>query len=259
MVELLAEVIDIALEAGRLILDRQRSGFNVETKADNSPVTIADHEAEELITQRLSRSFPDDGIIGEEHGAQQGRSNRVWAIDPIDGTKAFVRGVPLFGTTIGLLEDGKSILGVIHLPALNETIAAFQGHGCLWNGEAARVSSVDRLEDALMLSCQVRGVFKLGLQKKFEDLLMRLRMFRTWADCYGYALVATGRAEICFDTGAHLWDTAPLAVIVEEAGGHFTSLAGEPTVHGNNCLATNGLLHEQVLNYLRTDQHTDRE
>ena len=259
MKELLAETIDIAQEAGRLIIQHQSPGMKVDRKADNSPVTLADRNAEELIAQRLSRSFPEDGIIGEEHGRYEGRSNRLWTIDPIDGTKAFVHGVPLFGTVIGLLENDKSVLGIIHLPALDETIAAARGTGCSWNEQPARVSSVDCLEDSLMVSSHVRGIYRLGLEERFKDLLMRVWIYRTWADCYGYALVATGRAEICFDTGAKLWDTAPLPTIIEEAGGRFTNLSGEVTAYAKNALATNGPLHNITLDYLRTDRWTDTE
>jgi histidinol phosphatase-like enzyme (inositol monophosphatase family) len=259
MNNLLDEVVDIAREAGHLVLRYYRADIKVERKPDNSPVTLADQKAEEMIAGRLNRSFPEDGIVGEEHGRHEGGSRRIWTIDPIDGTKAFIHGVPFFGTAIGLLEDDKSVLGVIHLPALNETVAAARGVGCYWNGQPARVSSVDCLEDALMVSSHIRGIYRLGLEERFKELLMRVWMYRTWGDCHGYVLVATGRAEICFDTGAKLWDTAPLPTIIEEAGGRFTSLTGEETVYGKTGLATNNLLHEKILGYLRTDHWTESE
>lgn len=242
-----------------MILDYKSHNLKVHKKPDNSPVTIADRKAEEMIAQRLSRSFPDDSIVGEEYGRREGRSDRTWTIDPIDGTKSFIHDVPFFGTVIGLLEGDRSVLGVIHFPALKETVSAARGVGCFWNGKPTRVSSVDRLEDALMVSSQVRGVYRLGLEEKFKQLLMRVWMYRTWGDCYGYALVATGRAEICFDTSTKLWDAAPLPTILEEAGGRFTNLSGEVTVYGRNSLASNGLLHPEALKYLRSDGWTETE
>ncbi|HPO09973.1 MAG TPA: inositol monophosphatase family protein, partial [bacterium] len=130
MKELLNEAMDIAREAGQLVLEYQRSGFAVEIKPDQSPVTIADRKAEELIIKRLNRSFPEDAILGEEHGRHEGRSGKEWVIDPIDGTRSFVRGVPLFGTMIALMEGERSILGVVYIPALDEMVGAAKGTGC---------------------------------------------------------------------------------------------------------------------------------
>ncbi|HQP98285.1 MAG TPA: inositol monophosphatase family protein [bacterium] len=259
MKELLNEAMDIAREAGQLVLEYQRSGFAVEIKPDQSPVTIADRKAEELIIKRLNRSFPEDAILGEEHGRHEGRSGKEWVIDPIDGTRSFVRGVPLFGTMIALMEGERSILGVVYIPALDEMVGAAKGTGCLWNGNPARVSTVNRLDQALAVTSQIRGIHRLGIQNQFNEFLMQVGMFRTWGDCYGYVMVATGRADICFDTAAHLWDMAPVCPIIEEAGGRFTALSGEATVYANNGLATNGLLHEEALRYLRTDTGLETE
>jgi histidinol phosphatase-like enzyme (inositol monophosphatase family) len=257
--ELLSEAMDIAREAGQLILEYQRSGFAVDIKPDQSPVTNADRKAEELIIKRLNRAFPEDAILGEEHGRHEGRSGKEWVIDPIDGTCSFVHRVPLFGTMIALIEGGRSVLGVVYIPVLDEMVGAAKGTGCFWNGNPARVSTVSRLDKALAVTSQIRGISRLGLQSQFNEFLMRVGMFRTWGDCYGYVLVATGRADICFDTAAHVWDMAPVCPIIEEAGGRFTALSGEATVYANNGLATNGILHAETLRYLCTNGRLETE
>jgi histidinol-phosphatase len=262
----LKELLNVACEAaylgGRRTLAWFNAGVRVETKSDQTPVTCADREAEEVIRARIARSFPGHVILGEEGGefvagaARRGKRPPVrgappyrWIIDPIDGTKTFIQGVPLYGVLIGVEVAGRPAVGVAYMPALDEMVAAATGLGCQWNGRTARVSSVSRLEDALLLTTSVRSAMaRSGAYAKLAD---RTRQQRTWGDCYGYALVATGRAEIMLDPEMKPWDSAPFLPILEEAGGRFTTWDGKASIWGPDAAATNGLLHEKLLGILR--------
>ncbi len=244
---------DAAQEAGRITLDHfSREDLAVERKEDDSPVTAADRAAENLLRERIAGHYPRDGILGEEFGEIRGRSGYRWILDPIDGTKSFIRGVPLYGTLVGLERDGDPVLGVIHLPALGETVFAARGHGAWWTrGNAdpvpARVSLRRTLDEALFCATSVSAFERRGAREVFDRLQARSRLTRTWGDCYGYALVATGRAEVMIDPGMSVWDAAALLPVLEEAGGTFTDWKGNPTVHGGEGLATNGHVLAGVL------------
>jgi len=236
--------------------------LQVEFKADRSPVTLADRESERLLRQRLEERFPEHGILGEEYGLTRAEGRLRWLVDPIDGTQSYIRGVPLYGVMLGLVELGAGesgesdpLVGVVHFPALDETLVAWRGGGCWWSRGAgrvrARVSEVARLEDATLLATDpidLRGPKKQG---GYERLKRRVKLERGWGDCYGHALVATGRAEIMLDAALNEWDAAPLIPIVEEAGGRFTDWRGRRTISGGDGFATNGALYEQVLSVLR--------
>ena len=251
--QLLSVATDAAYLAGRRTLAYFNAEVAVETKADDTPVTRADREAETAIRERVGRFFPDHSILGEEHGATAGGDpDYKWIIDPIDGTKSFIHGVPLYGVMIGVEVRGRPSVGVVYLPATDELIAAADGLGCTWNGRRARVSTIARLEDATLSTSSITA--SLGRSDAYETLLGRVRLNRAWGDCYGYMMVATGRAEIMLDPAIKPWDCAPLPPILREAGGRFTTWAGEETIWGPDGFATNGLLHDQVLSVLRSER-----
>jgi histidinol-phosphatase len=245
--ELLDFAVELARGAGDITLKYFRKRPETTTKSDGSYVTIADREAEGYIRRHIAERYPDDGIVGEEEGESQGRSGRRWIVDPIDGTFAFVHGVPFYGVMIGLEIDGELSVGVVNIPALGEIVSAGKGVGCFLNGEPARVSNTARLEDALLLCTDFSSCARYGFGRAAELLQARAKASRTWGDCYGYVLVATGRADVMLDPVMNLWDCAALLPIMEEAGGTFTDWRGVRTADGNNSIATNGLLFAEVM------------
>lgn len=252
LADLAAVAVESAYLAGRRTLAYFNAQVAVETKPDQTPVTCADREAELVIRQRIARTYPDHAILGEEHGSTGGDGDYRWIIDPIDGTKSFIHGVPLYGVLIGVEVRGVPSVGVIYMPALDEMVWAADGMGCWWNGRRARVSEVAKLEEATLLSssvtsCQARS-------DAFDQLAAKVRLTRTWGDCYGYLLVATGRAEIMIDPQLKPWDVAPMPPILKEAGGGFTAWSGEESIHAGDGAAVNGKLLEAVRGILK-DEH----
>jgi histidinol phosphatase-like enzyme (inositol monophosphatase family) len=243
---------ELAGESGELILRYFRKPLDVQRKPDQSPVTAADREAEALLRARIRARYPEHAVLGEEGGGSGPAAARFqWVLDPIDGTKAFVRGVPLFGTLIGLLDAGRPILGVIHLPATGELLLGVEGQPTLLNGEPVRVSSVTELERAaVMLTCP-HSIFETGHGAAFHVLRSRAELVRGWGDCYGHFLVATGRADVMLDPVMNLWDVAALKPCVEGAGGRLTDFAGENSRLGTSALSPTGALHLAVLDILR--------
>jgi len=252
-----APELDLAMEAawaaGRVTSRWFQAGPHVDIKADGSPVTAADRDAERTIRRILGDRFPDDGIVGEEHGEEQGSSGRRWIIDPIDGTRSFIHGVPLYGVMVALEADGRPVVGVLHFPALHEMVAAADGLGCRWNGRRCRVSHVDRLDQALVLtSGDARpdpATADPGLPGRLAGLRRleaRAGTFRTWGDCYGYALVATGRAGAMLDPVLHVWDAAAVRPVIEEAGGVFTDWDGTPSHETGHAVGTSARLADAV-------------
>jgi len=249
------DLLDVAIEAawaaGRRTLAYFNTGAAVEYKADSTPVTAADREAEAILRRIISRAFPNHAILGEEGGETPGNAPYRWIIDPLDGTKTFVRGVPLYGTMVGVEAYGELVAGVIYLPALDEMVAAARGYGCTWNGRPCRVSPVDRLDEALLVVTSMRMAPERA--RRYERLAARTQLQRTWADCYGYVLVATGRAEIALDPVLNPWDCAAVLPILEEAGGYFTDWQGRRTIWSGEGLATNAALHRQALELLSAE------
>lgn len=247
--ELLAFAIALADAAGDRTL--RYFGHNVDhvAKSDGSPVTIADREAETLLRERILERYPQHGILGEEFGEANPGARVRWILDPIDGTRSFVRGVPLYGVLIGIEVDGVPTIGVARFPALGETVAAAVGLGCTWNGRPCRVSPVTRLGEALLLTTAPSD---LATDSGWTALQSRAGTVRGWGDCYGHALVATGRAEVMVDPLMHSWDSAPFLPIVTEAGGRFSTREGAETIHGTSAVSTNGALHREVLDLLRS-------
>ncbi len=239
--------LDAVWQAGRVTLRHYQTGIAFERKGDNSPVTVADKEAEQVLRDLINRYYPDHGIAGEEFGRQESKNGLYWTVDPIDGTKSFICGVPFYSNLLALVdENGRSIVGVVNFPALNEIVYAHRGMGCCyWNGRSARVSTVDKLSDAVLLMSDMVGYGER--QARFEQLLNSTYIQRTWGDAYGYMMIATGRADVMVDPAIWLWDCGPLQVILEEAGGTFTDWKGTPTIHTNESVATNGVLFDQVM------------
>jgi histidinol phosphatase-like enzyme (inositol monophosphatase family) len=240
-------------DAGRLTLRYfQQDNFEVERKSDASPVTIADRSAEQLLRDRIAAAFTSDAILGEEFGASAGTSGFTWILDPIDGTKSFISGVPLYGTMVGIEHDGVSLAGLVYIPGLSEGVYASAGQGA-WHFRGdntptrCSVSPKKSLADGLFLTSQVDSFAKRNAAAAYEALEKTAYITRTWGDCYGYLLVATGRAELMVDPIMNIWDAAAVQPIIEEAGGQFTDWQGAPTIHSGEAIATNSLIHAEIL------------
>ena len=215
---------NLAQQAGRLTLGFFRRSIEVTNKSDNSPVTEADRQAEALIRREIEVTYPDHGILGEEFGHKPptGGCSYTWVIDPIDGTKSFICGVPLYTTLLALMRDDESVIGVIDSPATGEQLSAGTGLGCRLNGLPVKCSDVNRLEDAVCLVTDPVDLARAFPDERYEPLLTKCRFVRTWADAYGYLLVASGRAEIMLDAYLAPHDCAGLPVVMRESGGaHF--------------------------------------
>lgn len=253
LAHIMADAVD------RLTLARFNSqDFAVETKPDLTPVTDADREAEQLIRSQLSRVRTRDSILGEEFG-ESGSSHRQWVIDPIDGTKNFVRGVPVWATLIALLDHGKPVVGLVSAPALQRRWWAAEGTGAYTGRSLAKatkisVSAVSQLSDASLSYSSLSGWKELGQRENFIELTDQLWRTRAYGDFWSYMMVAEGVVDIAAEPELNLYDMAALVPIITEAGGRFTSLAGQDGPHGGNALASNGHLHQDVLTYLGTDK-----
>jgi histidinol-phosphatase len=241
---------EVARLAGDVALAHFRSGVEVESKPDGSPVTRADREAERAARGWLARRFPGDAILGEELGAGHGDGPRRWFIDPIDGTRSFVRGVPLWGTMIGVMVGDAVIAGAVELPALGERVAAARGEGCWWNGARCRVSAEGALARATVLCTEERFTCDARKKAAWDVIAARAATSRSWGDCYGYLLVATGRAEVMTDGVLHPWDAVPLVPILAESGGVLTDWTGAAAGFGVGAIATNASLAEEVRDIL---------
>ncbi len=242
--------VRLAQEAGRITLEHFGKAPAAETKGDGTPVTAADRAAEAFLRQRIEAQYPQHGILGEEYGESRPGASIRWILDPIDGTRSFLRGVPLFAVLLGVEIEGWPSVGVAHFPALGETLAAGRGLGCWWNGRPARVSEVSQLRHAAVLTTDPVLLLEEPLRGGWERLAREAGLVRTWGDAYGHALVATGRAEVMVDPVLSPWDAAPFLPILSEAGGRFTDLGGQERLDGRSGLSTNGWLHPQVLELL---------
>ena len=242
----LVTAMEAARAAGEVALQYYRTGFDVTMKADATPVTEADHGAERAIREVLGRAFPDHGFLGEEFGAV-GDPRRRWIIDPIDGTRNFIRRVPIWATLIALEEEGEVLVGVIHNPVTGELLAARRGGGARRNGEPICASAITELREATLLHAGLKLLRRAGYWDGFVRLVEATDRQRGWGDYLGYALVAEGKAEIYVENDLKAWDLAPCKLLVEEAGGRFTDFAGIPTIHSGTAFATNGRLHDAAL------------
>lgn len=246
-------ITETAFQAGRLTLGYYQTGIHIDLKEDQTPVTMADRKAEEFIRSCIEKRFPTHTIIGEEYGLKetQGEPYR-WFIDPIDGTKSFVRGVPLYAVLLGLEIDGVVQVGAAYFPALDEMISAAKGMGCWWNGKPARVSGTRRLSQALVTCTSSYGFEKYGRMKEWERIQKACYFQAGWGDAYGYLLVATGRADLMLDPAMNEWDCGPFPPILEEAGGYFGDWKGKSTIYGKEAMATNQFLLPQALSIINS-------
>jgi histidinol phosphatase-like enzyme (inositol monophosphatase family) len=247
-VALMHEAIELARKAGDLSLRWFRTAdLRVDRKGDGTPVTEADRAIERFLREEIRASHPDDGIVGEEEGPEPSSNGREWIIDPIDGTKAFSRGVPLYANLLALEDEHGAAIGVINIPALGELLWAGRGRGCFLNGTPVRVSDQTALAGAYVSSSGYEGWDETSLlQVKRAGALLR-----TWGDGYGFLLVATGKIDAMVDPTAERYDLAPMPVIMAEAGGVFTDFQGHPSASGGSAVATNAHIHDQLLACLR--------
>jgi histidinol-phosphatase len=243
--------IEVACQAGRKAREYFDLPVHVEWKMNQSPVTVADREAEELLRTSLRTHFPQDGFLGEEFGELPGSSGYRWIIDPIDGTRNFVRGIPLWATLVGLEYRGDVVAGVCYLPLTDQVYRAACGEGAYRDNCRIRVSAVERLEESQCFYSGISWFLKAGCRDGFLDLVQDTQRQRGFGDFYGFLLVAQGSGEFMLDYGVHCWDVAALKPIVEEAGGRFTDWDGTPTIHRPDVLASNGRVHSEVLRRLR--------
>ncbi|PTY06459.1 histidinol-phosphatase [Opitutaceae bacterium EW11] len=221
----------------------------VETKSDASPVTIADRGAEELMRKLIAKRFPDHGVIGEEFGEDRPQAEWVWVLDPIDGTKSFMTACPLFGTLIALLHNGQPVLGAIHQPVLRQ-LAIGDGASATLNGKPIRARATSQLSDATLLTSDVLNLAKYQNGAACDRLASQVKLYRTWGDCYGYLLLASGWADIMLDPIMNPWDIAALIPIVRGAGGVITDWQGGDPMAGSSIVAATKPLHSQVLDIL---------
>ena len=247
---LLDDAVAIARSAARSTLRWfSEDGLVVERKGDGTPVTAADRAAEAEVRAAVASGYPGDGVLGEEEAELLGTTGRRWIVDPIDGTKAFTRGVPLYTTLLAVEDEHGLAAGVIVMPALDEVVWAGRGRGAWHDGRPATVSRTESLAEGYLTTS--------GYSHWPEEMLLAVRrsglQMRTWGDGYGYALVATGRMDVMVDPSAQPYDLAPMPLIVAEAGGRFTDLGGVQRYDGGSGLATNGVLHDEVLGLLTTN------
>lgn len=243
---LLEAVQEVARLAGSRALRHFGRNVAVDVKPDGSPVTLADRESETIAREWIGARFPDDGILGEEFGIERGDAACRWLLDPIDGTKSFVHGVPLWGTLVAVARGEEVLAGAAYFPGTDEMLVAAPGAGCHWNGARCRVSQVSAIGEATVLTTDDRFLDRPARGERWRALADRARIARTWGDCYGYLLVATGRAEVMTDPLMSAWDSAVLQPIITEAGGVFTDWDGRAWAFGESAIATNAALAREV-------------
>lgn len=250
--QLRSVAMSAALAGGRAALRYfRRPDLQVEWKADESPVTVADREAEAACLEVVAAAFPQDAWLGEETGETGGGSGRRWIVDPIDGTRNFVRGVPLWATLVACEENDRVVAAAVAIPGLGELYDAVLGGGARCNGSAIRVSSIARLDQALFCYESPSWFHKNGMTSVFDDLNRSTALQRGLCDAYGHMLVASGRAEVVVEPQLSVWDVAATSLVVNEAGGRFSDLRGTPSIRSGNAVVTNGLLHDEVLHRLK--------
>ncbi len=246
----LQAAVAAARAGGATALKYYRTSFDVTLKADRSPVTEADREAEAVIVETLRRAFPDIGVLGEEHGAE-GPQGRRWIIDPIDGTRNFVRRIPIWATLVALEEEGEITVGVVYNPVTGELYSARRGGGAWLNGARLRVSDVSDLAAAYFVHAGLKFMRQAGYWAGLERLVDATERQRGFGDYLGYTLIAEGKVELYAEADLKPWDLAPCKLLVEEAGGRFTDFEGRPTIYTGTALASNGRLHDAALALLR--------
>ena len=231
--DILDEAIDIAEEASEIALSYFRQPLLIETKSNNTPVTVADKKTEEHMRKLLQQSFPGFGILGEELGEESAGAQFVWTIDPIDGTRSFVRGIPLWGTLLGLLEYGKPIAGVMILPGLDEAYWAAKGLGAFCNDQQIHVSGQHDLKASVIGAGDVYAFEETGTRKIYDKLIRETAICRGYTDCFGHSLVLRGSLDAMIDPLVSIWDIAPLAALITEAGGEYFDIHGNSDIRNS--------------------------
>ncbi|MBE0539618.1 MAG: histidinol-phosphatase [Ignavibacterium sp.] len=239
----------LANQSADVIKKYFRTSLNIESKADFSPVTIADKLAEEKMRNIITKEFPSHGIIGEEFGSYNPDAEYVWVLDPIDGTKSFISGALSFGTLIALLKNGKPILGVINHPILDEFLVG-DNKTCSLNGRKVNFRECSSIHNATLLTTDHLNIGKYHNQNKFDELIKMVKLYRNWGDCYGYYLLATGYADIMIDPIMSVWDSMALIPIINGAGGIITDYNGNDPLKGNSIIASNKQIHKTVISLL---------
>jgi len=252
LIELKKFIRHLASLSQKEILKYFRTKISIYTKADNSPVTIADKNAEEIIRKEIETEFPSHGIIGEEFGEVNKDAEYKWVIDPIDGTKSYICGSVLFGTQIALLKNGFPILGAVNFPALNEFIIG-DNKSTQLNDKDVKVRKCDSIPDAVLLTGDYLNIEKYQNISAFNTLIKSVKLFRGWGDCYGYYLLATGFADVMIDPIMSPWDSLPLIPIIKGAGGVITDYQGNDAVKGNSIVASNQAIHSEVIKLLNVN------
>lgn len=263
----LALALDATFDAANATYELFKGlAIDVVWKNDGSPVTKADQQAEKILRQRIGNVFPDDAIVGEEHEDEHGTSGFKWIIDPLDGTEAFIRKVPIFGTLVGLEHDGRMVAGICFMPAQREFAWASKGGGCWWVQDTthaydvetlrerairAQVSPISDLKRAMITTTGQGAFHRAGKVEEFLRLRGATRKDRGFGHCWGHLLVATGRMEISIEPKIREWDIAPFAAMLPEAGGMLTDFSGEPTVYSGNAVCSNGVLHDAAIKAIR--------
>lgn len=248
----------IAVMGGRSTLQFfQHDNFEVIKKSDGSPLTLADQTCEKQLRAEIEAAFPDDGIVGEEYGVKEGTLPVRWILDPIDGTKSFISGVPLYGTMVAVEIEGEATIGVCHFPGLDEGIYACSGQGAWWfRGEQepvrARVSQKDQLSDCVIVSSDSSTFFERNAGDAWRQLDESVFFTRTWGDAYGYMLVATGRVDVMIDPILSIWDAAAVKPIIEESGGRYSDWNGDPKIDTGDAIGSNGLIHDEIMSILNS-------
>lgn len=249
--ELLDKAIQYAQLGGDHTLNYFRKDLKVIKKSDDSPVTIADREAELLIREKILADFPDHGIIGEEYGTHNSDARVKWILDPIDGTISFIHGIPLYTTLIGVLVDGNPVAGVIYAPAMNELCAGSPEFGTTLNGRAVHVRECTSLSEATFLTTDRKNIRKHNFDPYVNEVMKQVAVDRTWGDAYGHMMVATGRADIMFDPILNIWDAAALMPVLQGAGGEFVDVHGEASIYTGNGISIVSGLKDQFLDYFK--------
>jgi histidinol phosphatase-like enzyme (inositol monophosphatase family) len=239
----------LAEESGRIIKKYFRTKISVDSKFDNSPVTIADKSAEERLRELIMKEFPSHGIIGEEFGVYNEEAEFKWLLDPIDGTKSFISGAVTFGTLIAFTKNNYPAAGVFNQPILNEFLLG-DNSSALLNGSSVSVRNCSSIEDAVLLTTDHLHIEKYHNMKKFDALIRKVKLYRNWGDCYGYYLLSTGFADVMIDPFMSVWDTAALIPIVKGAGGTITDYHGRDALEGNSVIAAAPQIHSKIVELL---------
>ena len=245
--------VHLAHLSGKFIKKHYRTELTIETKSDDSPVTMADKGAEELLRNKIMSEFPEHGILGEEFGIYNETAEYRWILDPIDGTKSFISGIATFGTLIGLVKNGIPILGLFHQPIIGELLIG-DNETTKLNTKNVKIRQCEKIEEATLLVSDHFMISNYKNQPAFDKLAKKVKLYRTWGDCFGYYLLCSGYADIMVDPIMSPWDALPLIPIIKGAGGVVTDYEGNDPVKGNSIIAASNVIHSQVVKILNDDR-----